>query len=80
MRAKSKSPASVAMGKCPECATDRPIGIVPQGTHLVWRLHVRRTLSGAGLECPASGVRVCDLPPVTLPGVTTPRCSCEGRP
>lgn len=76
---RSRSIPSVAQAKCPECANGGTTGLVPQGRHLVWRLHTRRTLSGAGLDCRASGMPVCEVAPKPLPGVTTPSCTCTER-
>lgn len=45
---------------CPECQGTRPIGLLRQGTHLVWRIHDRLTVGGARIPCRASGVAVCE--------------------
>lgn len=80
MTKKTRSLPSVARGKCPECSTISTTGLVRQNGHLVWRLHARATMSGAQLECRASGVPLCQAPARPITGVTTPTCVCEGRP
>lgn len=77
MKTRTRSTPSVRQGKCPECATTGTTGIVRQGPHLVWRLHTRSTLSGARLDCRASGAPICQVAPKPLPSVTTPTCICE---
>lgn len=74
-----RSARSVTRAKCPACATAAPVGIVLQGSHLVWRLHDKVTHSGARMACGASGVALCVAGPVPLAGVTTPACVCVGR-
>lgn len=76
---KSRSIPSVAQAKCPQCANAGTTGLVPQGPHLVWRLHTRRTIGGVALECQASGMPVCQVAPKPLTGVTTPVCTCTER-
>lgn len=75
----SKSIRSVTRGMCPQCAADRPTGIIRQGAHLVWRLHTRTLGSGARIECPGAGAAICHCPPRPVVGVTTPACACETR-
>lgn len=70
---------SVARAMCPQCATDKPTGLIRQGQHLVWRLHTRTLGSGARLECPSAGVPICQVAPRPLVGVTTPACACGAR-
>lgn len=61
---KQASPRSVRWGRCPGCQRGVPeaklIGLVQQGGHLVWRIHDIVTLSGARMQCPASGTRWCE--------------------
>lgn len=73
---RARSTPSAAHGKCPDCATDKPVGLVRQGEHLAWRVHLRRMLSGASLECRASGVPLCEAPAKHQPGMETPACPC----
>ena len=35
---RARSTPSAAHGKCPDCATDKPVGLVRQGEHLAWRV------------------------------------------
>ena len=67
------APRSVAFGKCPHHAdtNTRGTGLIWQGAHLVWRLHTKTTGNGMAIQCDASGVPVCVLPPAL--GVI-PRC------
>jgi hypothetical protein len=71
-----RSPRSITRAMCPQCASLGPTGIVRQGSHLVWRVHNRTLGSGVRIECPAVGVPLCQVPPRTTPGVTTPTCTC----
>lgn len=48
---------------CPECRSDRRIGLLLQGQHLVWRVHEKVTMSGARMQCGASGAPVCTTRP-----------------
>lgn len=57
-------------------ALDHDPLFVRQGEHLAWRLHQRRMLSGAALECRASGVPLCEAPAKDQPGLDTPECPC----
>jgi hypothetical protein len=57
---------------CPECASKRAIGLIWQGEHVVVKLHDRVTMSGARLECRASGVPLCQLPAEAYDGVLCP--------
>lgn len=60
-RRRPKSIKSSAQGNCPKCLVGK-IGLVLIGSHLVWRLHNKRTWNGTAVECMASGVAVCDAP------------------
>lgn len=57
----ARPPKSIAQGNCPGCLRAK-IGLVMQGTHLVWRMHTYQTWSGATMPCRAVGIAVCQLP------------------
>lgn len=69
---------SVAWGNCPCCHAGpvKPVGLVRQGDHLVWRGHDYATWSGARVQCPASWVALCNLPQRS-PAVGQWRCEHE---
>lgn len=69
---------SVTRAMCPDCATDKPTGIIRQGEHLAWRHHTRTLGSGVRIECRAVGVPICQVEPRPVTGVTTPTCICGG--
>lgn len=71
---RAKSMPSVEFGSCPMCHTNKRIGLVRLGKHLVWRLHDRTMISGTKMPCPGSGTTVCDNP-----GKGTERIRCPGH-
>lgn len=63
---------SAEFGLCPMCHSDRRIGLVRVGKHLVWRVHERKMMSGAHAICPASGTTLCVTPSRGLEMVSCP--------
>ena len=51
---------AVTSALCPECTRDRPVGLLRQGEHLVWRSHDHVTWGGIRTPCRASGAPVCE--------------------
>lgn len=71
--------ASVDWGACPDC-TAQKVGLVVQGSHVAWRDHSKRTLSGAPMQCRATGQRLCEAPArdiSTFTGTPPPKCPCQ---
>lgn len=58
-RKRPKAARPYAFGRCPHCHSADRHALVLQGIHLVWRPHLYRTVSGAPLPCPTSGVTLC---------------------
>jgi hypothetical protein len=69
---------SSAQGNCSDCATQKKIGLVRQGEHIVWRQHWIKTWGNAVRQCRASGAPVCEAPARVIPGETPPKCPCGG--
>ncbi len=66
---------TAAHALCPECHTEKPIGLVWVGEHLCWKVHDKVTLSGARMQCRASGARVCETD--IRPSREYPRPNCD---
>jgi hypothetical protein len=47
---------------CPQCSNTK-VGVILDGSHLVWRPHNRTTMSGAKMLCVISGAPLCANPP-----------------
>jgi hypothetical protein len=70
---------SVRFGVCPgHAGAGKLTGLVPQGGHLAWRHHTKRTWSGVKIECGASGQRLCDAPAGVNAQHAGPFCTCHG--
>jgi hypothetical protein len=50
---------------CTKCSKPK-VGIVLDGSHLVWKPHDRTTMSGAKMQCAISGAPLCANPPAGL--------------
>jgi hypothetical protein len=69
---RARAPRTVDYGTCPSCHAGKRTGMVRMGTHLVWKVHERITMSKAKMVCPASGVAVCAQPGRGLEDPTCP--------
>ena len=78
---KSKYVKPSGYGTCPVCKNVKAIGFVRNGGHFYWKVHDRATQGRGRWQCSASGLALCQLPPLdktdySLTSDTPTQCCC----